>query len=167
MLWYCLQKINLDSIEHKYFITGHTQNEADSMHAAIEAASKKLSIYTTSQWAAIIRAARNKAPSEVKEMCGLDFYDFKDVISHLKNFRTNTEHEKINRHSIKTIKFIEQAPNIFHYQTDYDGPVIKAELFNRLRLKDILLPQNIKVKYLALDGFPISQEKYCDLLYLC
>lgn len=41
MLWYCAQKFDLQYIEHKYFEKGHTRNENDSMHAAIERGGKK------------------------------------------------------------------------------------------------------------------------------
>lgn len=60
MLWYALQKFNLTSIEHEYLEKGHTQNKNDSVQAAIEAASRYVSVYSTSQWAAIIRSARSK-----------------------------------------------------------------------------------------------------------
>lgn len=49
MLWYCLKTFNLDYIKHKYLEKGHTQSENDSVHAAIEATVKHLSIYTTAQ----------------------------------------------------------------------------------------------------------------------
>lgn len=68
MLWYALQKFNLTSIEHEYLEKGHTQNKNDSVQAAIEAASRYVSVYSTSQWAAIIRSARSKNPYTVEEM---------------------------------------------------------------------------------------------------
>ena len=47
-LWYALNKFILSSIHHiKYLEKGHTQNENDSIHAAIETSSRFVSVYTT------------------------------------------------------------------------------------------------------------------------
>ena len=73
MLWYALQKFNLQYIEHKYLEKGHTQNENDSVHASIERASRNVCVYTTPQWATLIRSARRKHPYNVKEMDLADF----------------------------------------------------------------------------------------------
>ena len=57
MLWYVFNKLNLESVEHRYLEKGHTQNEGDSIHAAVENASRNISIYTTVQWASVVRTA--------------------------------------------------------------------------------------------------------------
>ena len=68
---------NLDSDEHKYLEKDHTQNEGDSIHATIEHASRNISIYTTGQWAAVIRTARpGRRPYIVKELSQSNFFDF-------------------------------------------------------------------------------------------
>ena len=132
MLWYCLQKFNLRSITQKYLEKGHTQNEGDSIHAAIESASRKISIFTTSQWAATIRAARHSKPYVVHELNITDFFDFKELAQNLKNFEVNTDNEKVYWNSIKTITLKSTAPNQFEYQTDYEGQVHTVNLFHKL-----------------------------------
>lgn len=52
------------SITHKYLISGHSQNEGDSVHSTIEKAIKKSlksgPIYVPDQYAQIIRTAKKK-----------------------------------------------------------------------------------------------------------
>ena len=60
---YCVLKYNkLKSMTHKFLVTGHTQNEGDSVHSVIEKCIKKNlksgSIYVPSQYAQIIRTAK-------------------------------------------------------------------------------------------------------------
>ena len=86
MLWYSLKKFNLSSIEHKYLEKGHTFNENDSIHAAIENVSRNIVIYTTAQWATAIQTARSKKPYIVRQMSLADFFDFKLLSENLKNF---------------------------------------------------------------------------------
>ena len=41
MLWYALTAFSFETVEHKFLERGHTQNENDSMHSAIETALRK------------------------------------------------------------------------------------------------------------------------------
>ena len=95
MLWFCLQKFGIASITHKYLEKGHTQNENDSINATIESASRNIKIYTTPQWATVIRAARRDHAYVVKEMSEHDFFYFKDLSLNIKNFEINSEGEKV------------------------------------------------------------------------
>ncbi|WAQ94258.1 hypothetical protein MAR_006729 [Mya arenaria] len=58
----CSQNKNKFYVTMLYLEKGHTQNENDCIHAAIEKASKHVKIYTTPQWAAVIRMARRDHP---------------------------------------------------------------------------------------------------------
>jgi hypothetical protein len=166
MLWYCLKKFNLKSITHKYLEKGHTQNEGDSIHATIENASKNISVYSTSQWAAIIRSARPVKPYFVNEMSLADFFDFKSLASKIKNFHFNTENEKIYWGSIKVLNLTIHAPNQFSYQCDYDGEIFHCNLFHKSR-QTPPSPLSIKLEQLRENFIPIPQAKYADLLFLC
>ena len=96
MLWLCMQRFNLLSITHKYLEKGHTQNEGDSIHASyIEHASRNISVYTTSQWAATVRSARPRKPYYVTEMRLIDFYNFKSLALKIKNIQINTKNSKV------------------------------------------------------------------------
>jgi hypothetical protein len=166
MLWYALTKYHLESIVHKYLEKGHTQNEGDCIHSSVEAASRHVPIYTTGQWAAVIRTARHKHPYSVTEMIPQDFIDFKNLASKIKNFEINTDNEKVKWNSIKILKLSNSSPNQFQYQTDYDGPVYTVDLFNRSRHS---LPNIRQLDLLSIRNqlIPIQRAKYLDLLSLC
>uniref|UniRef100_A0A8D8ZBZ9 DUF7869 domain-containing protein n=1 Tax=Cacopsylla melanoneura TaxID=428564 RepID=A0A8D8ZBZ9_9HEMI len=81
---------NVDSIEHKFLVVGHTQNEGDNVHSVIEKQiMRKLNsgpIYCPLQYAAIIRSAKKKGnPYRVTEFCHTDFLDIKDLNSRIGN----------------------------------------------------------------------------------
>ena len=73
MLWYARHKFQFVEIEHVFFVRGHSQNEADSMHSVIERASKNFPVYTP---ISILLMKLDRS-------C---FYDFKKVARVLNNF---------------------------------------------------------------------------------
>ena len=58
-------------------------------------------------------------------------------------------------------------PNIFSYQTDYDGRSKDVNLFVTLRQKLVPSPKYIQFEKFRKEGIPISRDKYLDLLQLC
>ncbi|KAL1452066.1 hypothetical protein WDU94_006382 [Cyamophila willieti] len=95
---------NIQSIQHKFLITGHTQNEGDSVHSVIERsidrALKSGPIYSPDQYVQIIRSAKKEAPYyRVHEMTFEDFYSLKALFKDIKlNFP-----KRMNMSSIKTV----------------------------------------------------------------
>ncbi|XP_052218286.1 uncharacterized protein LOC127835889 isoform X3 [Dreissena polymorpha] len=167
MLWFCLHKYNLKSITHNYLEKGHTFSENDSIHAAIENASRNISIYTTPQWAATIRTSRRKNPYSVREMSLFDFQDFKLLSSLLKNFDKNTDGDKVYWTQIRSIHISENLNNVFEYRSDFNGPVGQVDLFQRLRTKDQPNPKLLSLSVLRQAELPLSREKMMDLVGLC
>ena len=105
MLWYALSNFNLSSIEYKYFEKGHTENENNFIHAAIETTSRFVSLYTTAQWVATMRSVRPRCPYTVKKIDPTDFFDFKSLDDNVKNFDLDTYLSKIKWSKLRTIKF--------------------------------------------------------------
>ena len=62
---HAVQNFNIPTIEHKFLIVGHTQNEGDSMHSVIEQQKKRMlrsgPIYTPTQWTPILHLAKKEA----------------------------------------------------------------------------------------------------------
>ena len=86
MLWYALSKFEFEEIEHIFFLSGHSQNEGDSMHSVIERSSRHVSVYTPTQWAQTMRTAKGHAPLHiVEELDQSVFFDVK------KNGRASEE----------------------------------------------------------------------------
>lgn len=171
MLWYALNKFGLKSVEHKYLIAGHTQNENDSVHSTIENVSRNKEVYSTSQWAATIRSARSGNGYQVKEMSTADFFDFKLVAENLKNFELDENKEKVYLSDIKIMKIITEEPNKVEFKTDYDQTTFrKMNLSCRLNLKssdNTVCARNINLVNIRKNLIPISRQKYEDLVTLC
>ena len=171
MLWYAMNKFSLRSVEHKYLIAGHTQNENDSVHATIENISRKKEVYSTQQWAAVIRMARSNKGYHVKEMCVKDFFDFKLVAENLKNFELDENKEKVYLSDIKLMKITADEPNKVTFKTEYhQGIFRKMNLLGRLNLKSCeksINAKNIELVNIRNTLIPISQQKYDDLVTLC
>ena len=148
MLWICLQKFGLRSITPKYLEKGHTQNEGDSIHAIVERASRKISIYSPSQWSAVIKTARLAQPYIVKDMSLQDFFDFKELSNLIRNFDMNSENEKLYWNSINVLTLISSMPNQLAYKTSYSGEAGKVALFQRLRLREIPNPLHLDLPQL-------------------
>ena len=165
MYWYCLNRFSLSSINHYYLEKGHTQNKNDSIHSTIESASKNVKVYTTPQWATIIRMSRRDKPYSVKEMSIKDFYDFKTLSCKLKNFETNNNGEKVVWNKIKSLHFRSEEPNHFSYKTSHNGEELQVNLFKKL--SSAPNPAEMSLSQLHADGVPISKEKFADLLTLC
>ncbi len=96
-----------NKLQHKFLERGHTQNENDSIHAAIEHSSRGKSVYTTPQWAATVRDARKKNPYHVVELDSDDFFDFKGLSQAIPNFEFDEDAQKIRWMKIKTVSFDE------------------------------------------------------------
>ena len=70
--------LSIQQIDHKFFETGQSQMECDSMHSVIEKATKKAAIYMPSEWVTAAKLARkNPEPYHVKRLSFSDFLNFK------------------------------------------------------------------------------------------
>ena len=77
--------MQFELIEHTYLVKGHTFNENGSVHSTIERIYRNMTIYTTHQWAAVIRGAKKRNPPyTVTEMASDNFYDCKGLSLNLK-----------------------------------------------------------------------------------
>lgn len=101
----------INSITHKYFIRGHTQNEGDAIHSIIEKSLRKSKksgpIYIPDQYVSIIRNSKKKgSPIEVKEMSFPDFFYLKTLFDDMGLILTrNTDGDEFKINSIKVMQF--------------------------------------------------------------
>jgi len=69
MYLHAVNTVNISTICHYYLERGHIQNEGDCMHSVIEAAAKRINIYTPMQWYMVAGTAKKKGePYKVIEM---------------------------------------------------------------------------------------------------
>ena len=116
VLWHCIHTMDIKSICQKYLEKGHTQNENDSMHSTIERSSRKIEIYSTAEWAAVIRCACKKNPYKVQMMDQANFYDFKQLSENLKKFEYTTEKDRVTWKNIRVISLSDQYKFSFFFQ---------------------------------------------------
>lgn len=82
------------TIKHRFLEKGHTQNEGDSIHAAVERKSKGLEIYTPEQWCEIIKTSKQRGEAyQVIKVTRDMIFDFKDLVKN-QNWRIDT-HKRI------------------------------------------------------------------------
>ena len=72
---------NIDIIEQKFFESGHSQSECDSMHSKIEAQLQKRSVYIPWQYSCEMKCAVIVRPYKTSELKHADFLNFEDVNS--------------------------------------------------------------------------------------
>jgi len=161
---------NIQRITHKFLERGHTQNEGDSMHATIEKAIGKNSVYTPDQYYMIARTAR-QTPYKVHEM--QDFYNFKTLTENYNNWTIDETGKKVSWKVVRVLEVRKDDPNTLYYKNNY------CDEFTRIRLNrakrggkggskskdlenEILHPLNTSGA-----SRPISDAKYNDLIGLC
>ena len=114
------RKFNID-ITHRFLESGHTQQEADSVHALIERSCKGKIIYTPEQWYALVRWAKtNSSPYKVTEVTQDMLFDFKTLLDN-RNWKKNTENHDVKWNNIKEIHVKKIDPNVIFYKYDFDS----------------------------------------------
>ena len=159
---------HVQSITHKYLVTGHTQMECDSMHSAIATAKKNTAIYTPSGWDIVLRMARRNNPYLVIPLKHKDILDFKQVAStRVQNTKKDSKGQRVRWLDIQCIKFVKEEEGIMFFKYNFD-----EEEFKVLRL----LGRSAKGKrHDTLKTIPrlytsklrITEAKKRDLLSLC
>jgi hypothetical protein len=169
-------KIKKITITHRFLEQGHTQMEADSVHALIEKAKKNVTVFVPQQWYALMSAAKKKGtPYQVYEMDQPDFFDFKDFVERT-NWTKNSDSEKIAWSKVKEVTVKATEPNVMLYKLNF-----LDEDYKRCIMYDIspIMPSTRKRKVIkpfdfceplknAYNGkLPIKTAKYKDLISLC
>ncbi|KAL4706976.1 hypothetical protein ACJJTC_019514 [Scirpophaga incertulas] len=154
MLRYALKRcINLEVIQINFLLPGHTYMPADSMHATIERAVRKTTVWAPSHWATVIEMARkNPFPYKVTVLEGKDFMGFEDVVN--KTFKKT---QKIMMSHIRIATFQKSKPDVMIVKHSMvpDAPYIEV------KLGDIGDKEPYFNLYPA--KLPISVQKYNDL----
>ncbi len=92
--------------------TGHSENECDSSHAAIEVNKKNVPVYAPFEWYNVIRTAKNQKPYIVIPFNHPEFYDFKLLHREKKlSMKVDEEGNKIFWSQIKWFRYEKENPN--------------------------------------------------------
>ncbi|XP_050507268.1 uncharacterized protein LOC126884950 [Diabrotica virgifera virgifera] len=108
-------------IYQKYLERGHTQMEADSVHAQIEKTVKYKSIYLPSDYIRLTKESRKQTPYQTKEVT----YDFIKIFSETLVYPSIRPGRKVNDPTVTDIKVIKYTPDgIIQVKLDYCGEFI-------------------------------------------
>lgn len=168
---FAVQTLSIPRITHKYLVSGHSQNEGDSMHATIERQKKRSlksgPIYTPTQWTPLIQTAKKVGkPYSVRELATENFNDLKKLAKEMgSNYNVNEDGQKVNWNSLRVIEARKDSPNILFYKTDYEESDFKTILVKRSQRGHRL---SVPVLHQAYQNAPkLPRNKVKDLLDLC
>lgn len=97
---YMSHKLNID-VTHTFLVSGHTQNEGDTVHSVIERALGNNTFYTASEVYDMMRNARKIKPYNVIEVNVNEIFNFK-----VRNYLTFLMFIKKNSFSFRLLLFV-------------------------------------------------------------
>ncbi|MBP1527197.1 MAG: hypothetical protein H9Q66_04675 [Spiroplasma ixodetis] len=162
------------TIMHCFLEKGHTQNEGDSIHSAVESASRNINIYSPVQWYTLVRTARRKNPYHVIEMKDQfqDFLQFRNAT--MNDLNKHADNTRVKWQKIRVIK-AEAGNNEeifvkYKYSDDFQGIPIRNKPARKNSKRSLSNIKNYPLQNPYSDDDPrlyITQEKYKDLTDLC
>ncbi|KAL4718653.1 hypothetical protein ACJJTC_013382 [Scirpophaga incertulas] len=169
MYHYAVENFAINSVCHKFLISGHSQNEGDNAHSLIEKSIKRAKksgpIYVPDQYVNLIRNAKKRGnPFIVHEMHFSNFYDLKALTEEQAiNYQKDTNGDIIKLSELTMIKFTKHS-DFYEFKKSFNGEWIQAnvKLVRRKRKQ----PSQIKLKKAYDSKINISDSKKNDLLQL-
>lgn len=158
---------SLETVEHKFLTTGHTEMEVDSMHSTIEYAKRHVKIHIPDDWHNIFRMARRNNPYHVIALQHADFIDFKAINKELNfTFKVDTLGKQVKWQRICYLQLRKEDRNRLYFKYNFYEAfsIVKFTKTTRRSKSKTIDVQDYKL-YDAL--VPISKQKKDDLLKLC
>ena len=167
-MWLVEKIPNLEIINHKYLLKGHTHMEADTVHAIIERKRKTLKtleIAVPRDWAQFISTCGNKNPFVVTAM---NIDDFKDTGSLLKgplvSRKKNIDGEQFYLSHVIWAQIRKSEPGIIFYKTSFQEEIFTSIDLKRNKRLTVSFPSELpKVRDTSI---PIKTAKYNHLMEL-
>lgn len=193
MLSYAVRLLDFDFIDMMYLFSGHSQNENDNAHSVIEQHTRKLTIYTTSQWETNIQNSFINNKVVVNVLTHNDFLNFKSkdglkdyervfedkvVITtevprkstrkfQLSNFIKEDDCKKVMMKvmwsKVVNVRFTNAEPSKMKLKYEYEKDFIEADFCELQNVNRI----SRKKFQLYKEAIGISSLKKSDLLKLC
>ena len=175
MLSTAINYFNFQQITLNFFVTGHSQNENDTIHSVIETFTKKRHLYSTDDWESAVGMAFVHNRPDVIRMHFSDIIDFKTAGQNplYKNILTkdtytqNKTKEKVYWSKPMKMKFNKSEPTkmmfVYHHDEDVYNEI---ELFKPTRRNNIITDIGQMPKlYTTQPG--VGADKIKDLMSLC
>jgi hypothetical protein len=162
------------SIQHSFLEAGHTQNEADSVHALIERRKKHKEVFVPAQWYGIMRTAKVSGhPYVVKEVDQKHIWDLKPFVFSTQWEKSQQNH-KVPWSRVKVVRVDANSPHIVKFKLDYQEPeYTTVQLYSekpaaatrKRKSKVFAIPTELTPAYNG--ALLISDKKFADLKELC
>lgn len=155
---------DLNSIEQRYFIVGHSYNSCDRCFGLIEKQKKKTeNIFIPAHWINVMRQAKKTDPKFiVTEMRNEDFIASDPLQSLIVNRKKSVNGQKISWNKFQSIIYDRASPFILKAKevSQIEAPTIEISL-QRKGVSTKLRKVNLPLMYP--NGRPIDKKKYEDL----
>lgn len=151
-------------ITHRFLECGHSQNEGDSMHSAIESASKNQNVYCPEDWKTIIRGARRENQFEIVDLRQEMIYNFKFLVDQ-KQTVNNVNKEKVSWSRIREVFVTHEKPDSFFYKVQLEGAEYEEMRWSEGGKNYNLKDHEWQNEYNGNLGVPAGKLK--DLLSMC
>lgn len=167
MFLYAVHILNIPTVDHLFFEPGHSQMEADSVHAHIEKASKDLEIFDPSGWYTAIRLASKQEKYDVVEIGQNDVLDFKEFAGNLiKNRKTDCDGNNVRWLDIVWLHYDKNDIDHVYFKYDYKAQDFLKFKIQRRQMRSFSITNvELNQKYTA--PIPIDKKKLCGLHELC
>ncbi|CAG4955519.1 unnamed protein product [Colias eurytheme] len=153
----------VESIDHKFFLSGHSYLACDQDFGLIEKKKKLFkNIFVPDDWDEVIKAARKKEPFVVIKMKKEHFFSTKRLEMNITNRKITSEGSKVKWLSIQWLKYHQMHKHkIFFKYSNNEDVIFEYVDLSKRNTTDIT-----ELELLYPDGKAISKEKKKDLLDL-
>lgn len=107
---YLVENFDVDVIRHKFFVSGHSYNDADKDFGIVEKRKPERGVYLPEQWADVIREAKDHDPFIVTQMKMEDFLNFKQLMNKIVHRKLDQAGEKVKWLKIMLIEIRKGNP---------------------------------------------------------
>lgn len=155
----------LETIEQKFFVSGHSYNSCDRCFGLIEKKRKISSeIYTPDDWVNLIKNSKTNEPKfNITKMQSVDFVSSIELESVIVNRKKNIDGEKINWLKVRVLKYRRDEPFAIN-MTFTDGTYHVVNIKKKNQDEESFAMCDLPSLYPA--GNAISKLKYDDLMKL-
>lgn len=135
---------NVNTIQQKFFISGHSYNSCDRYFGIIDEQRKATQdIFLPEQWENTVREAKMKDPKfVVVRMTRNDFYSSEKLLNFIVKRNVSSENVKINWHQIESMKYIKDKPFTMYIKQFQNTDVLQINLHKKTFYNKCLLMLN-------------------------
>ena len=147
-------KNELEIVDQKFLVRGHTDMEVDSMHGVIEKSYQVSTVMVPDDLHNVIRVARRNNPYEIIPMEHSDFINFKS---------SNRKFGNVRWTDVRQIRYLKEEPNYIYVKYSFDSRFESICLRKPTRKSKA----NSSFQLAYNSRLPISCKKKKDLLKGC